>query len=347
MRALVLSDLHIEDKSRWSTTDQNEDLEFLLEQLKSMSEETFDVDCILVCGDTTDRPRENANVVKHLQRLFEAVNPNKRPVYVINGNHDTGKDNYLTAVCGATHVGGQQIKVKDKTIAFLDYTNNLDAAREFLKTATADILVIHQSSAPFIGLKIEDLPILHVEDYPDNNLCFVGDTHIAGIYTDKNKFIVSPGTLYPHNKTEIINEDNYLITLDTDNLQEPVKAVMLEKRPGIALESKKSVESIKSSVEKFLTSESRLRPIIWVPDFMSDVYKTDDRAIFKFVATYSESPDVGVDQVDTLDILQVINASLDLTECHNDKVREAAFNIIKTFAETDDPYSVDLDGSGV
>ena len=57
MRALVLSDLHIEDKSRWSTTDQNEDLEFLLEQLKAMPEETFDVDCILVCGDTTDRPQ--------------------------------------------------------------------------------------------------------------------------------------------------------------------------------------------------------------------------------------------------------------------------------------------------
>lgn len=344
MKALVLSDLHIEDKSRWSTTDHNEDLEFLLEQLNSMSEEIFDVDCIIVCGDTTDRPRENANVVKHLQRLFKAINPKNRPVYVINGNHDTGKDNYLTAVCDAIHVGSKQIRVKDKTIDFLDYTNNLDVVRDFLKTSTADILVIHQSSAPFIDLKIDDLPILHVEDYPDNKICLVGDTHISGIYTGNNKFIVSPGTLYPHNKTEIISkDDNNLILLDTDNKDMPVKAIMLEKRPGMALESKKSVDSIKSSVENFLASESRLQPIIWLPDFMSDVYKTDDRAIFKFVSTYSDSPDIDISKVDTLDILNAINAALDLTECKCDKVKEAAFNIIKTYAETDDPYSVVLD----
>jgi DNA repair exonuclease SbcCD nuclease subunit len=344
MKALLLSDLHIEAKSRWSTSDTNEDLDFVIKQIKNLPPETFDFDCVIVSGDTTDRPRENATVVTNLRRLFTAVNPNNKPVYVINGNHDAGQDNYLTTILPNSWLAnGTKTVVNGTSIQFMDYCNNLDTVREFLKTAEADVLVIHQSSAPFIDLAIEDLPIMHLEDYPQGKVCIVGDTHIPGVYDAEDKYLISPGSLYPHNKTELLNVQNFLMILETNDSDTNLKAIPLEKRSGIAVESSKSLESIKLSIEEFLAVKTPLKPIIWVPDFLYEAYKHDERAIFKSVATYKDSNQEVVQQVDSLDVDSAINATLDSIQLEDEKIRESVFSLVKTFVESDDPYDVPLE----
>lgn len=343
MKFLIVSDLHIEDKSRWSLSAENEDLQYVIQQLKNLPKETFDVDAILVCGDTTDKPKENATVIKNLRELFDSLNPLGKPVYVINGNHDAGNDNYLESIHKhAEYVGGKTLTVGDCTLSFMDYCNDLDKVREFLKQEGSDIKVIHQSSAPFIGLEIEGLPILHVEDYPTDTICLVGDTHVPGLYDANNKFILSPGSLYPHNKTELCKVENFLMILETNDSDTNLKAIPLKKRSGIALESSMSLESIKLSVEKFLTSEHALKPFIWVPDFAYPLYATDDRAVFKSVATYKEASDSCIYQVDKLDIPELLNIALDEAGVNDSRIREASFNLLKTFVESDDPNSVEL-----
>lgn len=343
MKALILSDLHIEAKSRWSTTDQNEDLDFVIKQIKELPPETFDYDCVIVAGDTTDRPRENATVVTHLQRLFNVLNPHNKPVYVINGNHDAGQDNYLTTILtNAWLAHDTNTVVGNTSIQFLNYCNNLDTVREFLKTAEADVLVIHQSSAPFIDINIEDLPIMHVEDYPKGKVCIVGDTHIPGVYEADGRYMISPGSLYPHNKTELLNVQNFLMILETNDSDTNLRAIPLKKRPGIAVESSKSLESGKLSVEEFLASESPLKPIIWVPDFLYDEYRHDERAIFKSVATYKDSNQEVVQQVDKLDTESVLNAALDNIQI-DEKLREPVYQLVKSFIDSSDPYDVSLE----
>lgn len=343
MKALLLSDLHIEAKTRWSKSDTNEDLNFLIEQLNALPKETFDVDCIIVSGDTTDRPRENATVISNLQKLFKAVNPFNKPVYVINGNHDAGTDNYLTAICNCHRVTDTVINVNDRNIAFLDYTNNLDKVREFLQQKEPDIFVIHQSSQPFINLDIEDLPILKVEDYPLHKICIVGDTHIPAAYNDENgRFIVSPGSLYPHNKTEVLHSANYLMILDTANPSDPIKAIPLKKRSGIALESSKDLESINLSVEKQLASESPLKPIIWLPDYAKEQYLHDDRAVFVFYNTYQDSNGNVADVEDTTDVEQILNILINQIDA-DDKIKQATYSLVKQYIDTDDPKDVILE----
>jgi DNA repair exonuclease SbcCD nuclease subunit len=343
MKALLLSDLHIEAKTRWSKSDTNEDLNFLIEQLNTLPKETFDVDCIIVSGDTTDRPRENATVISNLQKLFKAVNPFDKPVYVINGNHDAGTDNYLTAICNSIRVEEGMVQIADKKVAFLDYTNNLDYVRTYLKHEEPDIFVIHQSSQPFISLDIEDLPVLKVEDYPLHKICIVGDTHIPAVYNDENgRFIVSPGSLYPHNKTEVLHSANYLMTLDTANPDDPIKAIPLKKRSGIALESSKDLESINLSVEKQLASESPLKPIIWLPDYVKEQYLHDDRAVFVFYNTYQDSNGNVADVEDTTDVEQILNTLINQIEA-DDKTKQATYSLVKQYIDTDDPKDVVLE----
>lgn len=343
MKALLLSDLHIEAKTRWSKTDTNEDLDFLIKQLEAMPKEAFDVDCIIVSGDTTDRPRENATVISNLQRLFKVVNPFDKPVYVINGNHDAGIDNYLTAICNCHRVTDTAVNINDRTVAFLDYTNNLDKVRAFLQQKEPDIFVIHQSSQPFISIDIEDLPVLKVEDYPTHQICIVGDTHIPAVYTDEDgRFIISPGSLYPHNKTEVLHSANYLMILDTANPGDPVKAIPLKKRTGIALESSKDLESINLSVEKQLASESPLKPIIWLPDYAKEQYLHDDRAVFVFYNTYQDSKGSVTDIEDTTDVDQIL-ATLISQLYADDKIKQSTYALVKQYIDTDDPKDVVLD----
>ena len=342
MKAIILADLHIEAKSRWSETEENEDLEFLIKQLKELPEDTFDVDCIIVAGDTTDRPRENATVLKNLAKLFKAVNPLDKPVYVINGNHDTGADNYLSTICNSVRVEEGIVQIADKKVAFLDYNNNLDYVRDFLKQEEPDIFVIHQSSKPFIQVDIEDLPVMKIEDYPVGKICIVGDTHIPDICTDDDRFILSPGSLYPHNKTELLSVDNFLITMDTDYPTGLINATPLKSRTGIALESSKSLEMIKDSVESFLASESPLKPVIWLPDYAKDLAVNDTRAVFRYFNTFKDSEGVVTTIEDNTDIEAIIKQFVDELDT-DDKTKEAVYTLVKQFADAEDPKDVILE----
>jgi DNA repair exonuclease SbcCD nuclease subunit len=340
MKALILSDLHIEAKTRWST-EVNEDLEYLIQQLKELPAETFNFDCVIVAGDTTDRPRENATVIKNLARLFKAVNPLDKPVYVINGNHDAGADNYLSTVCNSIRVEEGMLQIVDKQVAFLDYTNHLDYVRTYLKHEEPDIFVIHQSSKPFIDIDIEDLPVMKIEDYPMDKICIVGDTHVPAIYHSEGRYIISPGTLYPHNKTELLKEANFLMILDTDNKENLINAIPLKKRTGIALESSKDLDTIKLSVENFLTSESPLRPVIWLPDYAKDLFVNDTRAVFLYFNTYKDSDgEVSVIE-DTTDVEAILKQLIDEIEA-DDKTKNAVYTLTKQFIEADDPRDVVL-----
>ena len=343
MKAIILSDLHIEDKSRWSKSDTNEDLDYLIEQIKAMPKDRFDVDCIIVCGDTTSRPRENAATVSNLRKLFEAVNPLNKPVYVINGNHDSGEDNYLTTVCNCIRVPDNVCTIADKVVAFHDYSNNLDTIREFLTKPEPDIFVIHQSSQPFIDIPIEDLPVMKVEDYPANKICIIGDTHIPAIYKDEdNRLLLSPGTLYPHIKTDMAIA-SYLIFMDTDNLSNPFNPIHLEKRSGIALESSKSLDMIKESVEEFLASDRPLKPVIWLPSFAKDSFINDDRAIFIQYTTYQDSSGEVVTVTDDQPIGEILAALIDAVNPPTEEVRQAVFNKAMEYHLADDPKDVPLD----
>lgn len=341
MKAIILSDLHIEAKSRWSESEENEDLDYLIKQLKELPPDTFDVDCIIVAGDTTNRPRENATVLKNLAKLFKAVNPLDKPVYVINGNHDSGTDNYLSTVCNSIRVEEGMVQIADKKVAFLDYTNNLDYVRTYLKHEEPDIFVIHQSSKPFIQIDIEDLPVMKIEDYPAGKICIVGDTHIPDIYTDDGKFILSPGSLYPHNKTELLSVDNFLITMDTDLPTGLIHAIPLKSRTGIALESSKSLEMIKDSIENFLASESPLKPVIWLPDYAKDLVVNDTRAVFRYFNTYKDSNgEVSVIE-DTTDVEAILKQLVDDIEA-DEKTKNAVYALTKQFIDADDPRDVVL-----
>ena len=159
--------------------------------------------------------------------------------------------------------------------------------RERLKETTADILICHASMQPFANFEREH-PITP-DDFPDNILAFVGDTHLTQVYenVERGQTIVSPGFLYPTDKTEFLHGQPGFTVLVLATTEEEQKTLggkfqlfplVLQKRAALNLVTKEdSGPVIRDAVATWAGSldpgiRSALKPIVYVRKDQVDVY---------------------------------------------------------------------------
>lgn len=230
VKLLVLSDIHFAESTTWST--KGEDFERLIRDLQQGKK--YDFDAIIVAGDTFHRKRVTDLELSLMIKFFTALNPDSKPIYTINGNHDQGDKSFLAECFENAHkLTSELVDIGGLKISGMDYQPNLDLVKSYLLENKADVKVIHQASEPFATFG-EGLKLL---DYPSNSITVVGDTHVHSFYedADNKKVILSPGMIVPNRKDELLNQTMGFSILEVDTESKNFSCEYLEvpKRLGL------------------------------------------------------------------------------------------------------------------
>jgi predicted phosphodiesterase len=199
MKLLVLSDLHL-DKPRGEL--KRFDIEDAVTAIESLKNYTEGIDGVIIAGDIFNAVKIDSVPINLLSRLDEVLKdiPEK---YVIKGNHDRGRFSILEDAFGYTSLKPDvNTEMKDGiTISGCDFTD-IDTHREYLKSATSDILVCHFPMNPFSTFGETNIK---AEECPVDKIVIVGDTHKPDVYVRDGRCVISPGCLFPADKTEILS----------------------------------------------------------------------------------------------------------------------------------------------
>lgn len=212
MKILCLADLHLGkprgDLKRFGTTD----VEIALASLRRLVEVELP-DAVIIAGDSFNSVSHNSeegHLVKNttgdtsIELALSSIPSDK--IYCINGNHDRGTYNSIADMAGYvplyrngtynTFEIGEGI-----TVCGCDYVSS-ETHREFLSEKRADIMVCHMPMSPFSSFGENNVS---ATECPEDCVIVVGDTHVPSVYAKDGRCVISPGCLFPADKTEILS----------------------------------------------------------------------------------------------------------------------------------------------
>lgn len=275
---------------------------------------TIKLDAAFFPGDLLDAVRADGSELKLLKQLFNTIDEHQQiPKFMIQGNHDKGLY-AIPEICFQTvNLDGKTIKLLDTeiTVAGIKYQPDQTVLRERLKEIQADILLCHVGMQPFANFEQEH-PITP-DDFPANTLAFVGDTHITQVYEDpeSGKTIVSPGFLYPTDKTEFLHSQPgftvLVIAASEDEKQQlggkrfQLFSLTLKKRAAWNLVKQgEGAPAARDAVACWADSldsdvRSALKPVVYVRKDQIDAYDWPDDVIPIPVNTATLSVDADTD----------------------------------------------------
>ena len=201
MKALILSDIHIQKSTPWS--DDYEDFSWIVDKIR---QEFHNYESCIIAGDIFSTPKITQTDLVMFRDLLEAFQVWDKPVFAITGNHDLCENSVCSLLpCGRSLHTDFTNFAYCLQISGMNYTPDLDNVRSFLKSSLADVLVLHQSARPFFDLSSLDVPQLVLEDFPDDKLTIVGDTHVSRVVPKGSGAVISPGIIAPmRSKAELL-----------------------------------------------------------------------------------------------------------------------------------------------
>lgn len=285
----IFSDLHPMDHITTGGVRLEGDCLYAIQQIEEYLN-TIRLDAAFFPGDLLDAVRADGSELKLLKKLFDVIDKHQIiPKFMIQGNHDKGLVAIPEVCFQAINLDGLTVQLPGTTttIAGIKYQPDQAVFREKLKNTAADILICHVSMQPFANFESEH-PITP-DDFPDNVLAFVGDTHLTQVYENpaRGQTIVSPGFLYPTDKTEFLHGQPGFTVLVLATTQEDQQTIggrfqlfpfKLNKRAALNLVQKEGdAPAARDSVAVWADSldadiRSVLKPVVYVRKDRLDDY---------------------------------------------------------------------------
>lgn len=281
MKLLALADLHLDiPKGPLKVFD----LEDAKTAIKSIGEieavKNKEVDAVVLAGDIFDSVRTDS-VPSELMRLLNEELKDIPHKFAIRGNHDRARFSILQNYCGYTALKPDDcIEIADGvTISGCDFTG-VDEHKAYLRDAKSDILVCHFPMGPFSTYDSN----IHVTDCPTGKVTIVGDTHKPDVYVGEGVWVVSPGCLFPANKTELLSGyagNAYVLDVakEVSFFDSSLRVSISERIPLITRSGHdlSSIESLDELVEGLRSIAmggpfpGNLMPVAYIPARFSDV----------------------------------------------------------------------------
>ena len=278
IRLLIVSDCHLRKTIYTQGKKLEGDAEYAISQIQNISK-IAEPTAAIIAGDVFDRKTVNGEEIELANKLISAIkNERNIPIFAIQGNHDIGEKNILEEIAGVKSIHDKIETIENLTIGGLDWSHdtisrfreqNKDTALAAPPAPVADILVLHESMRPFSNFG--DVNKLSVDDMPVETLCVVGDTHLPEFIkktTDNGvKYVISPGCIYPTDKTEFLRESAAVWLVDVDKIDNRlcVEAHKIPLNVRSALDfSDLSVDKISDLLSNHPEDEEPLTPVIYI-----------------------------------------------------------------------------------
>lgn len=272
MKILILSDLHLDTPRGELKRFDIADAEAAIESLSTYTE---GIDAVIIAGDIFNAVK-NDSVPFHLLSKLDEVLKDIPKKYTIRGNHDRARFSILEDMLGYTALSERKESIGcGLTISGCDFSD-IDTHREYLNTADSDILVCHFPMAPFSTFGDSNLS---VNDCPENRVVIVGDTHKPEVYAEGDKCVISPGCLFPADKTEILSGhagSGFILEISKSggSLDLGLSQICLNSRFGADLSSIVDKDELLlglKSIELRGPFPSNLSPVAYIHRSLSDV----------------------------------------------------------------------------
>lgn len=348
MKILLISDLHLNkprgELKRFGTVDA----EIALTSLKSLAEQQL-YDAAIIAGDVFNGTTVSSEELHLLRILNEALStiPSDK-IYCLEGNHDRAKFSILSDMLGYTELypNGtyKTFEIAEGiTVCGCDYVNS-ETHREFLSEKRADIMICHMPMIPFASFG--DNPV-SVKDCPEDCVVVVGDTHKPEVYSADNRCVISPGCLFPADKSELLSGyAGSAFTLEiskvTGELSISLAQHSLETRFGCVLSSISTSDELSGALDHIRahsTVSDALKPVLYVPESVP-VPDVDDFEIIKLSETSddvaTEVEVAGLDDTDLYGKIDKIMSKMLDGNADSEKVSELTRDLIMS----DDPSQV-------
>lgn len=295
MKILILSDLHLDTPRGELKRFDIEDAEAAIESLR---EYTKGISAVIIAGDIFNAVK-NDSVPFHLLGKLNEVLKDIPKKYTIRGNHDRARFSILEDMLGYTALTQEkEILENDLSISGCDFTD-IDTHREYLNTADSDILVCHFPMSPFSTFGDSNI---FVNDCPEDKVVIVGDTHKPQVYTEDDRCVISPGCLFPANKTELLSGyagSGFIldITKEDGSLDLSLKQISLRKRFGADLSSINDDNELSLGLQSIKTRMAFLGDLKPVAYINSKLYpKTDE--VFELIPVTVTDNDAAIVSAD-------------------------------------------------
>ena len=203
---LIISDTHLRPRHHAGVKLEG-DCVYAIKALGEWCRENKPEAC-LHGGDIFGMSRASGEELKLWHMLNEEVGC---PMYYVPGNHERDSLDNRASLAEGTRVGtrlqpGQIYEIDGYRVTGLDGEMLNRGLREKLPSVPmADILVMH---SPLKQINSFSNEALDIEEIPKHKLIICGDTHKTWMGTRKDgSTVVSPGCLFPQNKTELLEAD--------------------------------------------------------------------------------------------------------------------------------------------
>lgn len=227
-------------------------------------------DFFVIAGDIFDSVSVNPSSI-HLACLLRDALSDIPEGYIIRGNHDRADYNMLEDMFGWTQLYSDKVSYvrnSEITISGINYSSD-DDHRKYLQAAPSDIMVLHASMKPFGGFTEG---CLSAAECPKDRVVIVGDTHVSGVYLQDDRCVLSPGNLFPLNKSEITSGNSgscFILTISKSDgeLDVDMSPVRFTVRKALSLMDIASPEELignKDLNELLINSKDSLTPVVYV-----------------------------------------------------------------------------------
>lgn len=220
MLGLVLSDLHLSAGIHTGGVYIENDCKAAIDAVASKIKDV-PIEFALLPGDVFNSTKADSVELKLASYLIKKLDV---PCYVIQGNHDRGEYNIMTVCFDCVDLNNETVTLKDGTkIAGIKHIENREEMLQRLDSLDPDIdiLLCHLPVSPFSTFN--GSLQMAAADIAKGLLTIVGDTHITDAYEflrnpedpSSRAIVLSPGFLYPANKTELMTGNPGFCFIDT------------------------------------------------------------------------------------------------------------------------------------
>lgn len=286
IKILVLSDEHLRESIRTAGVTLEGDCRFAISQIGTLCR-TINPDIVIHAGDTFNQRNVSPEELNLFKSLLEATGVSEHLHFTIQGNHDRGGETPIPLSFGCSTLSQETTNVETLRLELDMWGRDYDP--DVLKdkitgSHKANINVLHFPCKPFNN-RVENS--LSVDDMYPRSLTIIGDTHLAKLVEGKDESLVlSPGALFPQNKTELCSRNStgaWLITMNSPHiLKKEIIQLPFISRRGIDLTGVKDVEEAQKRVKNFLKEVKEepkrlglevapLTPVVYVNANMPDV----------------------------------------------------------------------------
>lgn len=219
MRIGIISDAHLFNKYAITTEKYNEILKEMIKQ---------DVDCIVDCGDLTDKSHLSAPQLDKLSKIFNNVN--NVPIYIVAGNHDSLDNTTVASVFNMKkNITIITKPTKIDNMLFVPYTNNIKKLYEELEEVVDESVDYAFSHLNITNLFYADISFDNSQKlFTFADIWFNGHIHIPENYDDMLGSIYNVGSCssLTFGDTHI---PNYCIFSDDGLIRENIKGSIVHK----------------------------------------------------------------------------------------------------------------------